>query len=75
MRCFKFVIPVGEWRSYPASPGLSASGCAAIVFATTRENAVTLLRAMIDETPSWADIATVTEIDTAVAQVALRVQM
>lgn len=75
MKCFKFVIPVGDWRPCPTAPGVSFAGCAAVVFAETRERAAELLQAAVGETPSWVELATVTEIDTAVAQVALRAQL
>ncbi len=74
MRCFKFVIPDGDWRVYPTAPRVSVSGCAAIVFAEDQAKATALLREAIGTTPAWAEVATVSEIDLAVAQVALRVQ-
>ncbi len=74
MRCFKFVIPEDDWRTYPTAPRVSVSGCAAIVFATDEAAATELLRKAIGATPAWVDVATVSEIDPTVEQVALRVQ-
>lgn len=75
MRAFKFIVK--EWTDIPSRPGCSATGCAALVFAESIEQARELLRQRNVDNGSlpWEDVARVIEIDPTHAHVALLVEV
>lgn len=75
MKAFKFIVR--DWTPVPSRPGCSCSGCAALVFANDLDEARECLRIRNIENGSlpWEEVATVTEVSTERATVALVVEM
>lgn len=74
MKAFKFLVR--EWSEIPSRPGHSVSTCGALVFAENEAAARELLRQRNVENGSlpWDEVASVSEVPTDRAHVALLVE-